>query len=609
MIRPADIADNACIVVTTAQAFRHREHDNYKVYKSHEDLEEHFADIPLMDGMEVEEGDPTKPKTSFANLVIMHSPIMIVDEAHRMVSDLSKETVAGLRPSAILELTATPATDCNLLYSVRAAELYDEEMIKLPVELAEYEADWESCILAALKKRDELQAIADAERAVDPSNRLRPIILFQASSRAGETPIEKVKDFLTGKAHKDEKEIKVVTGEQKELDGVDVTSPDCPVKYVITVEALKEGWDCPSAYVLCSVANIHSNTETVQLLGRVMRQPQAKRRPSAALNKSYAFVLSSSFSSAAQELVEGLKKKGFDGDEALASIMNVPKMPANLPMFDDPGAVKLPDGEDGDKIIATLPRSVNVNEHQDGTWTLEVPANISPAVQSVVVQALVNAGQSNVAAEFVAKAQKLKTDADDKAPSKTETMTLPRLAAKIQGEFVYDVDGAYDASGVDIETLLPATLSDDDFRIAEDDGKTVELFLNNGKIAYKQSENAHQLFLAGFSATLSDADVVNALDQITPCPYIRPDKKRGWIAGVVNDLVNAKHYSAHKLYCYRYQIKKCLASKLDIAYREARKQAYQQVFKLGGDSTPSLEMPQGYKFKVKTEKCAQTERL
>lgn len=87
----------------------------------------------------------------------------------------------------------------------------------------------------------------------------------------GDVPVAMLKSFLIDKAKVGESEIAVVTGDQKELDGIDVTDPKCPVKYIITVQALKEGWDCPSAYVLCSVANITSNTDTIQLLGRVMR--------------------------------------------------------------------------------------------------------------------------------------------------------------------------------------------------------------------------------------------------------------------------------------------------------------------------------------------------
>ena len=49
--------------------------------------------------------------------------------------------------------------------------------------------------------------------------------------------------------------IAIRTADVNELKNVDLLSPDCPVRYIITVNALKEGWDCPFAYILASLAN------------------------------------------------------------------------------------------------------------------------------------------------------------------------------------------------------------------------------------------------------------------------------------------------------------------------------------------------------------------
>ncbi len=592
LIRPSDISDNACIVVTTAQAFRHQEHDKYKVYKSHEDLEEHFADVPLMDGMEAEESDPKKPKMSFANLVVMHSPIMIVDEAHTMLSTLSKETIAGLRPCAVLELTATPADAQNILYSVRAGELYDEEMVKLPIELTHFQYNWQNCVLAAMAKRDELQKIADKETAQNPAKYLRPLVLFQASNKSGETPIAELKAFLTTTGKAEEKEIAIVTGEQKELDGVDVNSPQCPIKYVITVQALKEGWDCPSAYVLCSVANVHNNKDTIQLLGRVMRQPQATRRSSAELNRAYAFVLSQSFKDAAEDLVDGLKSKGFDGDEALGAIK--PIFPAQLPNFDDPDEVELPEGEIGVEIETVLPRTVEVKTYDNGKRKIVVPQNIAPVVQAAVVAVLTKAGAEDKANEFVLKAAKRRASADESAPSKSLSISIPRLKAEVQGEFVYDVDGAFGEVGCDIEEELPPRFEDDDFKIVSTDGRKAELFLEKGKITYRQSVMAQQIFLSGFSGRITESDMINELDALTPFPYIRPERKRGWIVGIVNDLLLVKKYTSDQLFCYRYQLKRCLDGMLREALVKSRCKAYQMVFARGGQYATSLDFDNGF---------------
>ena len=43
------------------------------------------------------------------------------------------------------------------------------------------------------------------------------------------------------------KEIAIKTGDKDELKNVDLLFPDCPIRYIITVNALKEGWDYPFA--------------------------------------------------------------------------------------------------------------------------------------------------------------------------------------------------------------------------------------------------------------------------------------------------------------------------------------------------------------------------
>src|SRR5690606_20283405 len=113
----------------------------------------------------------------------------------------------------------------------------------------------------------------------------------------------------------------VVTADQRELDGINLFDHQCPVDYVITVQALKEGWDCSFAYVFCSVANIHSAKDVEQILGRVLRMPYAKRRKHEELNKAYAHVSSTSWPNAVKLLHDKLvENMGFEQDEANDSI-------------------------------------------------------------------------------------------------------------------------------------------------------------------------------------------------------------------------------------------------------------------------------------------------
>ena len=157
-------------------------------------------------------------------------------------------------------------------------------MIKLPIVLSENDT-WQNAVSGAVAKRAEL-----AEYSLNESSNkyVRPIVLFQAQNRNQEVTAEILKRHLVEVERVPERKIAVATGDQRQLDGIDLFDPHCPIEYVITVEALKEGWDCSFAYVFCSVSRIKSAQNVEQLFGRVLRMPYAKRRRSAELNKAYA---------------------------------------------------------------------------------------------------------------------------------------------------------------------------------------------------------------------------------------------------------------------------------------------------------------------------------
>ncbi len=599
-ITQPDIDGNVCIVVTTAQAFVHQAHEKYNVYRNNEHLRDNCMEgCALEDGMEPQDDDPTKPKFSFANLIIKQHPLMIVDEAHKFMAKLSKETLEGLRPRAVLELTATPTINNNLLYNVRASELYDEEMVKLPIDLVPFTNDWSQCVLAAIEKRDALEAVAKKAVANGDGKYLRPILLFQASKVDGEVPIETLKKFLIEQANCPANQIAVVTGEQKELDGVDVNDPNCEIRYVITVQALKEGWDCPSAYVLCSVANVHSNTDTVQLLGRVMRQPQAKRRKAVELNRAYAFVMSPTFNAAADDLVSGLRERGFDSDEAIAAILLKASINEDLPLFQDIDKVKLT-AEEAKSVVDALPRSVEIVSLPDGGAEISVPDNSPSSVQMATITALSNAGLSEKAQEFAVKVQKKKKTQDDVAPCKQGGFILPSICAEVQGELVFDADDAYGALNIDITEFLPATLTDTEFSVGDSTTQGLQLTLNGDKIVFKPSEDPAQMYMSGFSGVLQEANVVNALDVITVTPYLKQETKRHWITGIVHDLVSARGCATDRIYGCRYYLKRVLQDKIELAYQSAKKKAYQSIFDFKQNAMPlKLEFEKPFEFNDK----------
>jgi type III restriction enzyme len=309
-VKPQDLATVPHVFVATVQAFRVKQAEQRNVYRDDEEYEGFFKGRTLPDGLMTNDADAKvrsgEVSWSFANIMAMLRPIMIVDEAHNFVTGLSETTGARLNPSAIIEFTATPVNS-NVIVSATAEELKSEQMIKLPIHLTQH-VGWEASIVHAMQQREGLARIAR-----DAKEPIRPIALYQAqaATAGAEATVEVVKATLIehGVA---ETAIAIATGNQRELEGIDLFDPACPIEHIITVEALREGWDCSFAYVFCSVANIQSATAVEQLLGRVLRMPFATRRATEELNRAYAHVTGIGFHAAANKLKDTLVAMGFD---------------------------------------------------------------------------------------------------------------------------------------------------------------------------------------------------------------------------------------------------------------------------------------------------------
>lgn len=598
MISPDDVEDNLCIVVSTQQAFVHEETNKYKVYAHHEDMEPHFAAIQLEPGMEPQEKNPGKPKFSFANLLCHLHPIVIVDEAHHMVTDLSQKTLARLCPAAVLGLTATPDRNNNAVYSVYAAELFNEEMVKLPIELTEYTSDWEGAVAAAVAKRHALAAIAAAENAAGKGKFVRPIVLFQATNVNGNVPVAKLKAYLVETLRLPEEEIRIVTGEQKELDDVDIMDPKCRVNYVITVEALKEGWDCPFAYVFCSLANVGSSKDTIQLLGRVMRMPYAKKRDSRELNRAYAFVMSASFGQAAAQLTEGLKAKGFSGDEAMQAIETQASVQQSFgPLFEAAPDVVPIKKEHLDDLVIPDGSGIEITDFANGDGEIRLSGDEDEQAIDALANQLVEKGAIEEAQALKVKYVSKKSQKAKDFPAKHKTLKLPRLKAELEGESLFSTDDTYDTLGGRVAECLPSVLGADEIGVASGEGKTFILKLEGNEMKNQYVADAQQRYLEGFTGDLGAGDVVNVLDGITKdWPALLQAEKRHWLVQIVNDLAANHGMSIEQMVLARYQIKQRLDYHYLAAVYAVRKTAYQQVFSLGATCNLGLDLAGGFEF-------------
>ena len=125
---------------------------------------------------------------------------------------------------------------------------------------------------------------------------------------------EDVRDYLIGNLAVPEARIRVQSSEHKELAREDVLSEQCPVRWILTKDALKEGWDCSFAYVLALLDNTTATTAITQMVGRIMRQPPARRiEAHRALNQCYIYCYNKDVGKAVEGVKAGLENEGLTG--------------------------------------------------------------------------------------------------------------------------------------------------------------------------------------------------------------------------------------------------------------------------------------------------------
>lgn len=304
---PTTVNEQLCIVVMSFDSFRIRNKEGRKVYQENGNFQPFAKFIETPDTL-IDNVDETALIQVFNQL----SPVVIVDESHHTTGDLSIEMLKNLNPSFILDLTATPRANSNIISYVDAAQLKAENMVKLPV-IVYNRPSQEEVIADALDLRNKLDELAQTKT---DGRYIRPIVLFQAQPKQAENveTFEKLKKRLVDNGIPEE-EIAIKTADINELKNVDLQSPDCKIKYIITVNALKEGWDCPFAYILATLANKTSIVDVEQILGRVLRLPYTQQNESKFLNLSYVLTCSNDFHTTITKVIKGLNDAGFSEKE------------------------------------------------------------------------------------------------------------------------------------------------------------------------------------------------------------------------------------------------------------------------------------------------------
>ena len=592
-----DAEGGACIVVATLQAFRVDDTAGRKVYQDAGALMDHFSGITReqVARLEIVEGT-SRPVSSLANLLRLHRPMVIVDEAHNARTPLSFETLARFAPSMILELTATPsmATDrgsdnpaSNILFHVSAAELKAEEMIKLPIRL-QTDSDWRKVIGQAL---DCQAALEDAARTEEQATGeyIRPIILFQAQSSSKTDPDrltpEVVAEFLVNDKRIPRDQIAIHATGHAELDAIDdISASSCPVRYVITVQKLREGWDCPFAYVLCSVAELSSPTAVEQLLGRVLRMPKGRRKTNDLLNRAYAFVASSNFQAVAERLKDGLVDgAGFDRLEAAELV----KPHGSFEFGEERSDYRhqsdaLPDGPAAslDEVSAAIDRLPPM---------LRDRVSFDPETRQIAVtRALSRDDRNHMHLAFAgvsgSEAVITKLFIKSNAIQATEILNADRPAFVVPRLGFYR-QGELELFGPDHFLDLPWNLAESPVDgvvkrfVIREQTKSGEIDVDKGRMTINFVGQLHdQLSLAIHEPAWTLPRLVNWIDRGIPHPDVTKPAARVFIYNAIEAVMATKGYSLDQLARYKYELRRSLTEEIKVLRTDREKGNFSALF-------------------------------
>ena len=305
-IHPTQLKENLTIFVLSVQSFASNNKDGRKARRENENLAEHVSSYTYSDKMLT-----NADETSLLQVIAQLNPVMVIDESHNFESselriDLKKE----INPSFIFNLTATPKENSNIISFVDAMQLKVENMVKLPIIVYNHKTTTD-VIANAITLQHSLECKAKQHQK-QGGKYIRPIVLFQAQPKLSDDNItfDKIKEKLI-EGGIPEEQVKIKTANKDEIKNIDLMSDSCEVRYIITVNALKEGWDCPFAYILASLANKSSKIDVEQILGRVLRLPYTQKQPEELLNLSYVFTCSADFQDTLSRIVESLNNAGF----------------------------------------------------------------------------------------------------------------------------------------------------------------------------------------------------------------------------------------------------------------------------------------------------------
>ncbi|AJP48407.1 type III restriction enzyme, res subunit [Rugosibacter aromaticivorans] len=618
-LSPTDWGRHTIVVVATIQSFRVEQTDTRNVYAFSESFERHFKSLPaeklaqlatvpdaFVRAEDVTEANAMlqayvgQPRYSLANWLALNHPLIVVDEAHNTRTEKSFVALKRLNPSAILELTATPLPhQSNVLYHVSAQELQAEDMIKLPITLREHPEGWQAAVFGAVQTRQWLETEAQQAQAAGDTY-VRPIVLFQAQNVNDAVPPDVLRQHLINELHIPEEQIAIATGSQRDLAGVDVSSPASPLRYIITVQALREGWDCPFAYVLCSLQPLSSATAVEQLLGRVLRMPYAQRRRREPLNHAYAHVCEATFAHAATALVDRLvSNMGFEALDVASMI--APQMPLFNAVSPAP-ALCVPSGTFLPPVTTVLEVSNAAGlQHAAGVTVAPAPngkgslVTITGHVDETVEKLLLATERSEKKQDLIRQkvTQHNAVVAAETAPSMRGVpfAPVPPLGYRADAQApLFPLEREAVLESVDLN-LLAQPVSLPGFQVVESDN-AFEIYVDEARRVKMRAADVGQLALDAVNVHITADDLVRWLNREVRQSDIVQAHLLAYLTAVVNYLLFDQRASLNTLARMRFVLARRIEAQIaDLREAAAKVQFQQRVLDGAWQVEPDWSQP------------------
>ena len=583
---PTAVTEQLSVMVLSYDSFRGRGKEGLKAYQENSNLAA-FAKVLGKPDSPIEKAD----ETALFQIINQLNPLVIVDESHHARSELSLEMLENFNPCFVLDLTATPKKESNIISYVDAVQLKNEHMVKLPVIV--YNRDSQSEVLIdAIDLRNKLEEIASAEYA-KTGKYIRPIALFQAQPKGKEdaTTFEKLRDKLVDAGIPAE-QIAIRTADVNELKNVELMSLSCPIRYIITVNALKEGWDCPFAYILASLANKTSQVDVEQILGRILRLPHTSQHTQSALNMSYVLTSSNDFNNTVAHIVKGLNSAGFsDKDYRIGESAKpqVPEQPAEqITLPDQQGCPETGtpletaeddfSGLDGKSIGAELERRREQAQTPEiapkADTMLDAAAEVEKAYTDAIQQTDNDPMMDNLPWEVRDKVKSFQVNPQFRED--IETLQIPQFFLKVEQSLF--TDGSFEL--LDKEMLaegftLKGKAYDIDFAAADDEIREIDVREQDGGLpkVFKMESAEQRYFKEWFNNLPPESRVRQCKDmmfnQLNKLNMVDAADLKAYINRIVDDMDKAQLAAMEKAPLgYAAKIRAKIETLLEAHYRE-----------------------------------------